>query len=218
MPNKNIRKLGGVPLIGHSVIAAGNAKLVDRIIVTTDSQEIADIAVQYGAEAPFLRPPEISGDASTELEYHLHAVKWLKDHEGYDAQIIVNLYPTSPLRKPETIERGVQLMLDNPSADSLRSVKLCSEHPYKMWITDGDKLKPFVDNVAMETHTFSYHLLPKAYIQNTSVYITRRNTLENFGNTIGEEIVGLIMDDIESIDINSELDFALAEKYLTSGS
>ena len=214
--NKNIRKLGGIPLIGYTVLAAKRSSLVDRIIVTTDSEEIAKIAVTYGAEAPFLRPENLAGDDATEFEYHLLAMNWLKSNEQYDTDLIVNLYPTTPFRTTESIDKGIRLMAENPDADSLRSAKKCSEHPYKMWITNGDTLTPFVDDVPAETHTFSYHLLPKIYIQNASIYISRKETLLRFGNTIGEKVVGLIMDDVESIDINSELDFALAEHHIES--
>jgi CMP-N,N'-diacetyllegionaminic acid synthase len=208
--NKNIRELSGKPLIAYTIEAALSAKGIDRVIVSTDSEEIAKVASAYGAEVPFLRPGELSTADSTEYAFHKHAVDTLKSIESYSADIIVNLYPTTPFRKAATIERALQMLLADPNADSLRSVRKCKEHPYKMW-TKGDRyLQRFISRNDSDTQTLSYHLLPEVYIQNASIYVVREQTLLKYGNTIGESVICFEMDDNESIDINYEADFLFA--------
>jgi len=215
--NKNIKMLNNKPLIYYSIKAAIASGVVDRVIVSTDSEEIAEIAKKYGAEVPFLRPKKLASDNSTEYEYHKHTVDWLIENEKITYDLIVNLYPTTPFRSSDTIEKAVNLFKDNFNYDSLRSVVKCSEHPYKMLTSEEKELKPFIDTGDMNDHTLSYHLLPKVYIQNASIYITKTETLKKFKNTIGEKILSFIMNDKESIDINSPIDFKLCEAMMKEG-
>lgn len=212
--NKNIKLLGNKPLIAYTIAAAKKAKLITRIIVSTDSKKIANISQKYGAEVPFLRPKKISQSHSTELEFHNHALKWLKENENYQPDLIVNLYPTTPFRKPETIDQAIKKMLAHPQADSLRSVRKCAEHPYKMWLEKKGYLMPLISHTNSATHTLSYQLLPMVYIQNASIYITKPQTLYKWHSTVGKKVLGFMMDEFESIDINSNLDFLLAETLL----
>lgn len=214
--NKNSRLLGGKPLIAYTIEAARKSRLVSRVIVSTDSHEIAAIARDVGAEVPFLRPAEIAGSHSTELEFHEHALDWLKSNEGFEPELVVNLYPTTPFRGAELIDSAIERILANPDADSLRSTKKCSEHPYKMWVKDGEFLKPFVEKTSGESHTAAYHLLPPVQIQNASIYITRPTTLAKFRNTVGERVLSFEMTEDESVDINTPLDFVMAEAMLKS--
>jgi len=105
-------------------------------------------------------------------------------------------------------------MLKHPEADSLRSIKKCSEHPYKMWCVTGEYLEPFVKSENPNMHTLSYQMLPQVYIQNASIYITRPLTIYKYKSTLGNRVLNFIMDDMESVDINSELDFFTAESLL----
>ncbi len=214
IPKKNIKLLHGKPLIAYTIEAAKRSKYINRIIVSTDSKEIALVAEKYGAEVPFLRPADIARSDSTEMEFFEHALNWFSKYENYEPDLIVLLYPTSPLRKTESIDKAIEKMLQHPEADSLRSVRLCSEHPYKMWLIEGEYLKPFVKEQDSNMHTLAYHLLPKIYIQNASIYITKPSTIKNKKTPIGDLVVPFIMDDIESIDINTPLDFKLAEIIL----
>jgi N-acylneuraminate cytidylyltransferase len=210
--NKNIKLLAGKPLIAYTIEAAKRSEYINRIVVSTDSDEIAAVARQYGAETPFLRPAEIAMPDSTEMEFFDHALTWFAQNENYEPDLIVLLYPTSPFRKTESIDKAIKKMLEHPDADSLRSIKKCSEHPYKMWeIIDG-YLKPFVKNTdKKDMHTFSYHLLPEIYVQNASIYITKPATLREKHSPTGDIIVPFIMDEMESVDINKPIDFMLAE-------
>lgn len=212
--NKNIRMLGGKPLIGYTIEAAINSKLLDRVIVTTDNIEIANIARQFGAEVPFLRPAEISQSISTELEYHIHALNWLKKNENFEPALIVNLYPTTPFRKASSIDNAIRMINDNQQAHSLRSILKCTEHPYKMWIKQGTFLEPFVHSTDINIHTLAYQQLPIIYKQNASIYITRPSTIFKFKSTIGEKVLAFEMDFFESIDINNETDWLIAEAKL----
>lgn len=187
------------------------SKYINRIVVSTDSEEIASVSKQYGAEVPFLRPEEISQSDSTEMQFFEHALDWFLKNEDYEPDLIVLLYPTSPFRKTESIDRAIEEMLRHPETDSLRSVRLCSEHPYKMWVTEDGHLTSFVKGKDPNIHTFSYHLLPTVYIQNASIYITKPSTTRNKKSPTGHIIMPFIMDERESFDINNPLDFIIAE-------
>lgn len=211
IPKKNIILLRGKPLIAYTIEAAKRSKYINRIVVSTDSKEIADIAKKFDAEVPFLRPSNISKADSTEMEFFSHALDWFIENEDYIPDLIVLLYPTSPFRKAESIDKAIEEMLKNPEADSLRSIRLCSEHPYKMWIIEDGYLKPFVKTEDPNIHTLSYHLFPKVYIQNANIYITKPSTIKNKKSPTGDIIIPFVMDELESIDINNPLDFQLAE-------
>jgi CMP-N,N'-diacetyllegionaminic acid synthase len=214
IPNKNIKPFAGKPLIAYTIEAAKQSHSINRIIVSTDSSEISSVAKLYGAEVPFLRPEEIAQSGSTEMEFFHHALDWMRDNENYEPDLIVLLYPTSPLRKAASIDRAIEEMLRHPEADSLRSVKLCTEHPYKMWVMEDGYLRPFVKGKDRNIHTLSYQLLPTIYIQNASIYITKPSTLREKKSPTGDIIVPFIMDEMESVDINNPLDFKFAEMIL----
>jgi CMP-N-acetylneuraminic acid synthetase len=212
VPSKNIKLLNGKPLIAYTIEAAKQSRHINRIIISTDSAEIAETAKKYGAEVPFLRPAEIAQSGSTEMEFFEHALGWLAKNESYEPDLIVLLYPTSPFRKAETIDRAVDEMLKHPEADSLRSIKPCSEHPYKMWaIGEDEYLRPFVKTDVPNAHTLAYQLLPKVFIQNASIYITKPSTLREKSSPTGDVIIPFVMDEFESVDINTPLDFEFAK-------
>src|SRR3989338_1519874 len=213
-PSKNIKLLNSRPLISYTIAAAKKSKHINRIVVSTDSQEIANISKEYGAEIPFLRPSEISQFDSTELQFFEHVLNWLWKNEKYKPDLIVLLYPTSPFRTSNSIDKAIETILKHPEADSLRSVRLCSEHPYKMWVEDNNYIKPFVDDKNSNTHTLSYKCLPTIYIQNASIYITRPSTIKDKKSSVGDIVVPFVMNEIESIDINTPLDFDFAEMIM----
>lgn len=212
--NKNIRDLGGKPLIAYTIEAALKSKLVTRVVVSTDSPVIAAAAKKYGADVPFLRPKDLAGSGSTEYEFHRHALDWLKENEGYEADLIVNLYPTTPFRKSASIDRAIREMLANPKSESLRSIRKCAEHPYKMWTVKGKLAHPYVGGVGSQKHTLAYQQLPEIWIQNASIYITRPSVIYDSKTTIGKNVLAFPMNEEESVDINLPLDFVLAETLL----
>lgn len=219
IPNKNIRPLAGRPLLAYSIEAAKRSRYVQRLIVSTDSDAIAEVAAKTGAEVPFRRPAEISQGHSTELQAMEHALGWLRDHEDYEPDLVVLLRPTSPFRTTATIDRAVELLTNDRDAHCVRTVRLCSEHPHKMWVMDKDRrrirsLIP-VEQKLPEAHTLSYQLLPTVYIQNASMDVFRPSNVWQLRSTTGTEIIPLVMDELESLDINTELDFVLAETLMS---
>jgi len=122
IPRKNIRQFSGTPLIAYSIAAGTQADLVTRVIVSTDDPEIADVARQFGAEVPFMRPKELAQDDTLDTPVFLHALKWLDEHEGYRPELVVQLRPTSPLRPVGLVDEAITKMRENPQADSLRGV------------------------------------------------------------------------------------------------
>jgi len=133
IPRKNIRPFAGHPLIAYSIAAGLAAKTVTRLIVSTDDEEIAAISRRYGAETPFIRPAEFSQDQTPDLPVFRHALHWLAEHEGYQPEIIVQLRPTSPVRRVAHIDQAVRILLERPEADSVRTVCVPFLNPYKMW-------------------------------------------------------------------------------------
>ena len=137
--DKNIRMVGGKPMLVHSVEHAFASKLVTRVILSTDSEEYARIGREAGAEVPFIRPAEFAADDSLDIDVFEHALKWLKENEGYEPDIVVHLRPTFPTRNPADIDKMVTLLLDHPEADCVRSVAEAKDTPFKMWFVDrGD--------------------------------------------------------------------------------
>lgn len=211
VPRKNIMLLAGKPLIAYTIEEAKKSKYINRIIVSTDDEEIAKIANQLGAEVPFLRPKELAEDFVPDLLVFKHALIWLEENEGYRPEIIVHLRPTAPLRRVEHIDKGIEMLL-NSDADSVRSVCLSLKHPNKMWKVKDGYLIPFLPEARVEE---SYNLprqqLPLVYIQNGSVDVTRRSTIFEKNSMTGDRINAFVMEENESVNINTFIDFELAE-------
>ena len=140
LPNKNVKLLAGRPLLAYSIAAAILAENIQRTIVSTDSEHYANISRKFGAEVPFLRPAEISGDASSDYEFVRHALNWMKENEGYQPKYLVNLRPTTPLREPRYIDEAIKRMILDDSATALRSVHEMSESTYKTFEIKEDYL------------------------------------------------------------------------------
>lgn len=128
---KNIRSLNGYPLIAYSIMAARLSNMIDRVIVSTDSEEIASIAEKYGAEVPFIRPAELAGDQSGDIGFVAHAIEWFRKNESDIPGYIVHVRPTTPLRDVNIVDRAIQMIRSHPEATSLRSGHLASESPFK---------------------------------------------------------------------------------------
>jgi len=219
IPGKNIKLLSGKPLIAYTIECARRSRYINRIVVSTDDARIARVAVRYGAQAPFLRPKNISQSGSKELDAFKHALNWLKREDAYEPDIIVKLFPTSPFRKTRSVDKAIGLLLRDRGAHSVRSVRICSEHPYKMWTICAKRLKSFVPlkQKPKEAHTFSYQVLPKIYIQNASIDVLRASNIYRRNSITGTRIIPLVMDEIESLDINNPRDFYLAECLIKKG-
>ena len=216
VPRKNIRKLCGKPLLSYAIQTALESVLIDRVIVTTDNKEIADIAKKYGAEVPFLRPKEISGDYALDIEFHQHAIDWLQENENYTPDLIVNLRPTNPIRSPITVDKAIQTLIDNPDMDSLRSVRISEFSPFKMWtIPRSGVLEPIASEVEFhEPYNMPRQLLPVCYWQDGYVDVTKYMTIVEKKSTPGRNIIPFLIEE-ESIDIDYEESIQQVENILS---
>ncbi len=138
VPKKNIALLGGFPLIAYAIAAAKMTKGIDRVIVSTDSEEFAAVAKKFGAEVPFLRPASMSTDRSLDNDYILHALRWLQENGPETPDYLVQLRPTTPLRHPRDIEKASAMLEEHPEATALRSAHEIKESPFKLVGKEGD--------------------------------------------------------------------------------
>jgi CMP-N,N'-diacetyllegionaminic acid synthase len=217
VPGKNVRPLRGHPLIAYTIRAALDAELFGAVVVSTDSEEIAEIARHYGAEVPGLRPPEIATATSPDIEWVLHAIEALEANgRTFDAFSI--LRPTSPFRGAATIRRGWERLLAVESADSLRAVELCRQHPGKMWVLEGELMRPLLPQPeGTPFHSRQYQALPEVYVQNSSLEIAWTRVATEGGTIAGERVVPFFTDPSEGFSIDYPSDLERAEELLASG-
>lgn len=215
IPNKNVRILAGHPLIAYAISAALESGIFESVIVSTDSPEIAEQASSYGAKVPLLRPAEFASDTSPDIEWIRHLLVWLKDG-GSRYNTFCILRPTSPFRQASTIRRAFQQFMHDGKADSLRAVQKCREHPGKMWVLDGTRMRPFIQNPdpgATPWHSTPYQALPQVYVQNASLEIARCEAPLELGTIAGNDIMPFLTEGLEGFDINGPADWLLAESY-----
>lgn len=205
IPRKNIRDFAGYPLISYSIAAGLQAELVNRVIVSTDDPEIAEIAKGYGAEVPFLRPAELAQDETLDLPVFEHALSWLKAHESYGPDLVVQLRPTSPIRPTDLVDRGIKLLLDHPEADSVRGVVPAGQNPYKMWhIGQEGKLKPLLTVGGIEEpFNAPRQSLPEVYWQTGHIDVIRPKVILKKSSMSGEDILPLRIDPAFTVDIDN---------------
>lgn len=218
IPRKNILEFAGHPLIAYSIAAGLASENVKRVILSTDDQQIAGIAREYGAEVPFLRPDEISQDETHDLPVFQHALEWLADNEGYLPEIVVQLRPTSPLRKKIHIDQAVGRLVEHPEADSIRSVCVPFQNPYKMWrIAANGFMDPLLEIDQSEAYNLPRQALPEVYWQTGYVDAVWTDTIQDKNSMTGEHILPLIIGADEWIDIDSLDDWRRAERLMESG-
>ncbi|MCR5728012.1 MAG: acylneuraminate cytidylyltransferase family protein [Lachnospiraceae bacterium] len=152
VPNKNIRLINGKPMLAYSVEHALASRYINRVILDTDSLEYAEIGKKYGAEVPYLRPAEYATDTALDFDVFYHALTWLKENEGYEADIVVQLRPTYPKRNPADIDAMIEMLMEDRDADSVRSIAPAGEIPYKMWTVNGTlKKSKTIESLFIET-------------------------------------------------------------------
>jgi CMP-N-acetylneuraminic acid synthetase len=215
--NKNVRLLGGHPLLAYTIVAAKTCGVFKRVIVSTDSAETGEIAKKYGAEVPWLRPPEFATDISPDIEWLEHTLRTLSEHgERYDAFAL--LRPTSPFRQVATIQRAWNYFISLEGVDSIRAIEPCTQHPAKMWQVTGEgsaaRIAPVMVNPDKTTtpwHSTPYQVLPKIYAQNASLEIAwTRVPLEQHA-IAGQVIAPFFTQGQEGFDINNPADWIIAE-------
>lgn len=205
LPGKNIKLLAGKPLIAHTIEAAKNAKNVSRVIISTDSPEIAEIAVQYGAECPFLRPEYLATDTSLAIDTYLYTIKELEKIDKESVEDVVILLPTAPIRKTDDIDNAIMLFREK-DADSV--ISYCQEfHPiwWHKYVNGDGKLINIFDNNLKNRQEENV-----TYFPNGSIYIFKKSILENH-TYYTEKSYAYIMDRESSVDIDTIEDFDYAE-------
>lgn len=216
---KNIRNFAGYPLIAWSIAAANQSKAVTRVIVSTDDDEIAAVARQFGAETPFLRPAEHAQDNTTDLPVFVHALKWLDEHEGYKPDVVVQLRPTSPIRPRGLVDKAIEILLAHPDADSVRGVVSAGQNPHKMWrLTDENSpMKNLLDVDGIEEpYNAPRQILPPVYWQTGHIDAIRTGTILN-GSMSGKNIYPLVIDPRFTVDIDNLQDWARYEHLVATG-
>ena len=217
VPDKNIRPLAGHPLIAYTIAAALESGIFDAVIVSTDSKRYADIAKHYGAEVPFMRPPELAGELSPDIEWVEYTLKRLQN-EGHDYDCFSILRPTSPFRQADTIQRAWHEFLAEEGVDSLRAVEKCKQHPGKMWVVRGNRMMPLLPlNPAEQPwHSSQYQSLPEVYVQNASLEIAWTRVVFEGRTIAGNVLVPFFTQGYEGFDINNEYDWKMAEDLIKS--
>jgi N-acylneuraminate cytidylyltransferase len=215
LPGKNLRPLAGHPLIAYSIAAALQSKLVDRVICSTDSEEIAAVAREYGAEIPFMRPPELAQDDSPDIDFFDHAISELAK-TGYRPDIIVQLRPSDPIRRTGLVDDGVQLMIDNPDADSVRTITEPGYSPYKMWtVNDSGNLDPLLTVSGLaEPFNMPRQELPEVWWHIGVLDIVRTDVVTQTNSLSGKTILPLKVDRAASADIDTLDDFERAAEVM----
>ena len=216
--DKNIRMLAGHPVMAYTIAAAQQSGIFSAIVVSTDSERYAEIARSYGAEAPFLRPVEMAGDVSPDIDWLEQALNQLRA-QGREFDCFSILRPTSPFRLPETIRRAWDEFLSQEGVDSLRAVEKCKEHPGKMWIVRGKRMVPLlpVSPAELPWHSTPYQALPEVYAQNASLEIAWTRVVFEGRTIAGEVIMPFFTEGYEGFDVNHPYDWQQAEELVRSG-
>jgi len=213
IPRKNIRDFAGFPLIAYSIAAAQQSESVTRVIVSTDDEEIAAVARELGAEAPFLRPDELARDETTDLPVFEHALRWLAENEGYSPELVIQLRPTSPVRPVGLVDRAVAELLAHPEADSVRGVVPAGQNPHKMWRIGADgRMQSLleVEGIA-EPYNAPRQKLPPVFWQTGHIDVIRPATILEKHSMSGDMILPVQIDPEYTVDIDNLRDWARYE-------
>ncbi len=215
IPMKNLALLCGKPLIYYAIKSGLECPELDRVIVSTDDEEIANIGRKYGAEVPFMRPNEIAQSDTPDRPVMIHLIEWLKEKEGYECDYIVNLRCTSPLRKAVHVSEAIRA-INSCDCDSLRTVDMIQgkHHPYWMYKADSKGIaSPFVDGIDIK----KYHqrqLLPPAYSLNGLVDVIKVSTILAGGPLYGKKMKLLATDPLYSMDIDTQKDLIICNAIM----
>ncbi len=211
LPRKNIRPLGGTPLIVWSIdVVKGNPAVCD-ILVSTDDAAIAEVARSAGALVPWLRPAELATDTASSVDVCLHALDWYEGEHGKVEGLLL-LQPTSPLRSRASVQKGIELFGAHQRRPVL-GVSLARAHPMWCFQIEGDTMRPFIEGGGMHLRSQD---LPLAYLVNGAFYLIGPEDLRRLRSFYSDDMVPLVIDDPEEcIDIDTEWDWKTAEAALS---
>ena len=215
VPDKNIRRLAGHPLLAYAIANARLSGSFDRVVCSTDSGKIAEVAQRYGADVPFLRPAKLATATSPDIDWITHALDQLEEH--YDMFAIVRA--TNPFRGPDVLQRGLEQLLSTPEADSVRAVELVKQHPGKMWILEGRTMRPLLDQAHLDVawHAGQYQALPQVYVQNSALEIAWTRVVSQTGTREGKVVAPYLTEGHEGFNIDDEDDWEQARRLLDQG-
>lgn len=220
IPRKNIRDFAGYPLIAYSVAAGLQAETVTRVMVSTDDAEIADVAREYGAEVPFMRPQELAQDSTLDLPVFEHVLQTLAEKEGYHPDVVVQLRPTSPIRPLTLVDDAVRLLLENPEAGSVRGVVPAGQNPHKMWRIDSQsgRMQPLLQVEGItEPYNAPRQKLPPVYWQTGHIDAIRPQAILEMHSMSGDVILPLLIDSSFTVDIDTPADWMRYEWQVQRG-
>lgn len=217
VPGKNVRPLAGHPLLAYAIETARQSGVFERVLVSTDSEEVAAVARWYGADTPFLRPPEYATSTSPDIEW----IAWTLERLDETYELFGIVRATNPFRGPDVIRRGLEQLLATPEADSIRAVQRVKEHPGKMWelAEDGRTMTPLLDQSQLEVawHAGQYQALPPVYVQNSALELAWMRVVTETGTREGRVLAPFLTHGYEGLNIDEEDDFARAEALVASG-
>jgi CMP-N,N'-diacetyllegionaminic acid synthase len=217
VPQKNVRTLAGHPLLAYAIETALQSAVFERVVLSTDSEEIADVARWYGADVPFLRPPEYATSTSPDIDWLRFTLEAMP--ERYDLFALIRA--TNPFRGPDAVRRGLDQLLATPEADSLRAVELVKQHPGKTWVLeeDGRVMRPLLDQSHLEVtwHAGQYQALPPVYIQNSALEIAWTRVVAETGTREGRVVAPFFTEGYEGFNVDDEEDWERAERLVASG-
>ncbi len=218
VPGKNVRPLAGHPLLAYSIAAAHASHVFDAVVVSTDSPDIARVAAHYGAEVPVLRPAELAGSTSPDIEWVTHMLEILA-RDGRSFETFAILRPTSPCRSGALIRRARDLLVSEPRADSVRAVQRCREHPGKMWTLDGPFMRPLLAQPQGQVplHSRQYHALPEVYVQDSSLEIAWTRVADSGLDIAGSAVLALLSEGWEGFSIDYPDDWERVESAVRRG-
>ena len=215
IPRKNIRSLGGKPLIAYTIEAANLATRLDRVIVSTDDEEIAEVARSHGAEVPFMRPAELATEDTPDAPVFIHALKWLGETEGFYPELLVNLRPTTPFKTGGIIDEVISVAF-RTGADVVRTVTRAHgvHHPYWMFTVEEDGLAhPVLPGVDLNIY-YQSQLLPSVYRLNGVVDAMRVSVIKSGDSLSTQHVQTVEVDEWMATDIDTEFDFRFCELLL----
>ena len=209
LPGKNIKKLGGTPLIGWSIKVAKRIERVSRVIVSTDSEEIAEIALEYGAEVPFMRPKDLALDDSPEWLGWRHAINYLESRQGEKIEGLVVLPATAPLRSIEDVNNCID-EFEKGEVDSVITVSEANRSPYfNMIVNDKKGYSSLV--IQLKKGIVRRQDAPKVYDMTTVAYVVNTNFVKKFDGIFEGMVKSVVVPPERAIDIDTMLDFKIAE-------
>lgn len=213
VPNKNIRELLGKPLIAYSIEQALDSEVIDRVVISTDSEQIAAMGKKYGAEVPFKRPSSLAEDASPKLPVIKHAVRYYIEKLNYKPDYVIDMDPTSPLRIKEDIEKCMELIMNDPDCDSIITGYRSNKNPYfNMVEIDAEGFARLSKNP--REHVATRQEAPPVFAMNASIYAWKTPVLLNQSDVFSGKVTFVEMPEERSIDIDTEIDFKLVEMIM----